>query len=809
MKNGYISSEVVHADGLTWREQEVLILLADRMTNREIADQLHLAESTVKDYVGRILSKLHVKNRRQAVERAKDLGLLDLEVTTRVSLPINLPAESTPFVGRKDELDQIRQHLVKTRLLTLTGPGGIGKSRLALRTALELIEDFEDGIFYVSLAPISSEEHIIQTIAESLKFPLATHEEPLHQLLRYLRHKQLLLVMDNFEHLLQGAEIVSEILQAAPGVKILTTSREKLNLLSETTFIIRGMVLPGEVWSEDLERYDAITLFVQSANKVCPGFAPVQTGLDQIASICQIVQGMPLAIELAAAWLQILNLEEILAELGKGLDILTTDVRDAPERHRSIRSVFDHSWSLLEHTEQETFMLLSVFRSGFTREAARQVSGASLQQLMGLVNKSFLSHDPDSGRLEVHELLRQYAQEKLQENPQTCLSAQEAHAAFFAEFMLERWQRLKGDRQQIALIEIETDIENVRTAWRYYLDQNNSPQTLKFIKGLWMVCWIRGWNLVGMQLFAEAARAQIEIESEQDAVLQAYAMAFQGYFMAWLDLSEQGYQLTKASVEILEGINYPEALVFAIDSLLINCYFQNRLTEQIEVTQKMLNLAEEIGDKWLIAFTFFAGGMAAMLAEDYPEARRVAESQLNLCEEIGDVIGSTLPLIVLGHAALAQGEYERARGYYQRCKKISQVTGFLYAFQTSSKYLGKVDISLGKITEAEKNLQQCLLMTVEIGFIRDKINLVYEYARLRVIQGDPVGAVELLGFVVQDPISKQSRLFEGRIRDSAEELLAKLEAEMNKGAYLAALERGQEMELEVVVADLVGRNHPR
>ena len=809
MKNGYISSEVVPADELTWREQEVLILLADRHTNREIAGQLHLAESTVKDYVGRILGKLHVKNRRQAVERAKNLGLLDREVRTRVSTPTNLPAESTPFVGRKGELDQIKQHLESTRLLTLTGPGGIGKSRLALRSALELSEDFEDGIFYVSLAPISSAEHIIQTIAESLKFPLATQEEPLHQLLRYLRHKHLLLVMDNFEHLLEGVEIVSEILRAASGVKILSTSREKLNLLSETAFVIRGMDLPRQVYSGDIKNYDAISLFVQSANKVCPGFSPVQAELTQIASICQIVQGMPLAIVLAAAWLQILSLEEILAELKIGLDILVTDVRDAPERHRSIRSVFDHSWSLLEHTEQEIFMQLSVFRGGFTRPAAQQVSGASLQQLMELVNKSFLSHDPDSGRLEVHELLRQYAQEQLQENSQTCLSAQEAHAAFFAEFMQARWQQLKGEHQLIALSEIEADIENVRTAWRFYLNQNNSPQTLKFIKGLWMVCWIRGWNLAGMQLFAEAAQDQDNMESGQDAALRATAMAFQGYFMAWLDLSEQGYELAKAGMNILEGFNDPEALILAIYSFVVNCFFQNRVAEQIEVTKKMFSLVTEIDDDWLTAFILFAVGMAALINEDYSEARRVADSQLKLCEEMGDVVGSTLPLIVLGHAALAQGEFEQARGFYQRCKKMSQETGFLYSFQTSSKYLGKVDISLGNINEAEQNLQQCLLMTVEIGFIRDKINLLYEYARLRVLQGDRVGAVELLGFVVQHPISDQSRLLEGRIRDSAVDLLAELEVDMNQSVYLTALEKGQEMDLEVVIADLVGRDHPK
>jgi tetratricopeptide (TPR) repeat protein len=281
-------------------------------------------------------------------------------------------------------------------------------------------------------------------------------------------------------------------------------------------------------------------------------------------------------------------------------------------------------------------------------------------------------------------------------------------------------------------------------------------------------------------------------------------MAFQGYFMAWLDLSEQGYELTSKAVNILEQLNDPEALAFAIDSLLINCYFQNRTTEQIEVTPEMLNLVAEIGDKWLLAFTFFAGGMAAMIAEDYAKARNVAETQLNLCEEIGDVIGSTLPLIVLGHSALALGENEQARSYYLRCKKISRSTGFLYSFQTSSKYLAKVDLSLGRITEAEKNLEQCLSKTVEIGFIRDIINLFYEFARLRVAQGDRERAIELLAFVHQHPVSSQSRLLEGRIRDSAEVLLAELEIEMDIGIYQAALGRGEEMELESIVADLVG-----
>ena len=803
MNNGYYSGEEVYADDLTWREQDVLILLAERQTNREIAESLHLAESTVKDYVGKILSKLYVKNRREAVERAKALGLLDGNRITGGRPVTNLPAEPTQFVGRRDELAEIKRHLAETRLLTLMGPGGIGKTRLASKAAEEAAGDFEDGCTFVSLAPIRSVEHIIQTIAEAVKFPIATHEDPQYQLLRYLRKRRLLLVMDNFEHLLDGAGIVSEILQAAPAVKVLVTSRERLNLQSETIHNVGGMTFPDQVGSKDTLDYDAITLFMQSARKVRPGFDPSHDELEQIANICQIVQGMPLAIELAAAWLHILNVDEIAEELEKGLDILATEVRDAPERHRSIHAVFYHSWSLLHQPEQEIFMHLSIFRGGFTREAAQQVSGASLQLLAGLVNKSFLSHDPKADRLEIHELLRQCAQERLEEAPETSVAAQEAHAAYYAEFMHQRWGHLKGDRQILALAEIETDIENVRAAWRYYVDQGNAPQMWKFINGLWLVYWIRWWNHAGMELFAEAASALEGEKDEESATLQALAMTNQGYFMAWLGLSDQGYELATESVGILGQLNNPEALVYAYLSLGANAYFLNRYTEHIKAANKMLKIATELDDKWLIAFSLFPVSLGALLKEDYAEARRLAESSLNLNEEIGDVIGSTLPLIVLGLAALANGEHEAARGYYLRCLKISEEICFPYGIQTSSKYLGKVAISEGKIAEAEFYLVQCLTISKEVGFVRDIINLLYEFARLRVAQNNPEGAAELLGLVLQHPASHSSRMLEGPIRDSAKVLLAELEDELPQETYAAALERGQELELDEVIADLL------
>ncbi len=719
-----------------------------------------------------------------------------------IAPPVNLPAQTTPFIGRLAELAKIEHLLTTTRLLTLTGPGGIGKSRLALQAAAGKAHVFDHGCFFISLAPIRSVHHLIQRIAEAVDFPLATHEDPQHQLLRYFQKRQVLLVMDNFEHLLDGVGIVSEILRTAQGVTVLATSRERLNLHSETIFKVGGMTMPDPESAQGSLEYDAISLFVQSARKVSPGFDPSPAEFEQIANICQTVHGMPLGIELAAAWLHILNVNEIASELEKGFDILATDLHDAPQRHRSIRAVFDHSWSLLPRKEQEIFIRLSIFRGGFTRDAAQQVAGASLEHLVSLLNKSFLSHNPDSARLEVHELLRQYAQERLEETPEICISGQKAHAAYYAEFMQQRWGYLKGKGQTLALAEIEADIENVRGAWRFHLNQKNVPQLWKSIKGLWYFHWVRWWNHAGMELFAEAGKVLHDIKEEDAVALRALAMAFQAYFMAWLDLSPQGYELVKDSVAVLETLNRPEALALAYDTLSVNSYFLNRYPENIEASGKMLKIATELNDKWLLAFTLFAVSMATLLKEDYIEASRVAETNLLLSEEIGDVIGTTMPLIVLGHAAFALKDLEKAEGFYQRCLRISEQTGFLYSLQTASKYLAKVTLSLGKIVEAEKYLYQSLTITKEIGFVRDIINLFYEFARLRVAQGLTGEAVELLVFVIQHPASLQTRMLEGRIRDSAKHLLCSIEAEFDTATISEAKTRGEELTLDEIIERL-------
>jgi predicted ATPase/DNA-binding CsgD family transcriptional regulator len=788
-----------HPDDLTWREQDILALLADRFTNREIADKLHLAESTVKDYVSSILSKLYVKNRREAVSCADELGLLDREQAPSGEPLCFLPPEKTPFVGRKVELDLILQQLEGTRLLSLTGPGGIGKTRLALRAAEMSGDHYPDGCYFIPLTALRSPEGLVQTLAEGIKYPIATQESPLSQLLRYLRSRRMLLVLDNFEHLLEGAEVISQILQQASDVKILITSRERLNLLGETVFSISGMGLSGGDVSSGESSSDAVALFLQSAHRVQPSFDPSPEELNIIARICRFVEGMPLAIELAAAWLHVLTVEEILTELKVNLDLLSTEVRDTPERHRSIRAIFDHSWSILDPEEQRIFARLSIFRGGFTREAAREVVGASLGQLSGLANKSLLSHDPSTGRMEYHELLRQYAEEKLEQDPEEYREAQERHGAYFGDFMESGWERLRGRRQKETLPLIEADLENVREAWEYELRQQNVPRLWQFVYALWFVYWVRFWNQPGLVLFKEASQALEGVAGSDAEALHSLTLALQSFFMSWLGLSNEGYVIASRCVRELEQFNCLTGLIFALDSMCINAYFQYDFKEQIRITEKMLQITEHVGDPWLIAFALYAAGLAAISNDNYSMAKEFAEKQLALGEEIGSAVDLTTPLIVLGHAALGLGDLEKAREYYRRCLEISEKSQFYYAIQTSSKYLAKVSLTLGKLEEAWRYLRQSLKISSETGFVRDMVNLVYECARFYAARGEIEQAVDLLALVIQHPASDRFRMLDGRIRDSAEGLMDRLEGDLTPDAFRSAQAQGRARDLDETV----------
>lgn len=806
MQDHDLSPDKVLVEDLTWREQEVLMLLAKRLTNREIGNRLHLTENTIKSHVGNILGKLSVKNRRQAVERAKELGLLDPDRKATSKFTHALPAEPTPFIGRAEELAEIRCLLDETRLLTLTGTGGIGKTRLALQAASDLRDEFENGVFFVSLAPISSGKHIVQTIAEAIGFPLSSEEAPIDQLLAHLRRRRLLLVMDNFEHLLDGVDIVAEILQKAPKVKILATSLEKLKLHGETVLQISGLNFPNQETPADPQAHDAIDLLLHSIRRVHSKFDPEADDLRNLAHICRLVEGMPLAIELAAAWIDVLSPGELASEIQRGLDILTSEMRDLPERHRSMRAVFNHSWTLMDQTEREAFMRLSVFRSGFTREAGQSVTGASLQLLAGLVNKSFLRHDPTSGRFEIHELLRQYGQEQLEETPEDCFSALEAHAAYFAGFMEQRWGHLRDYRQKAALTEIDADLENIRSAWRYRVSQVDAAQMQMFINSFWLVYWFRGWNHVGEELFREAVNALSMGHTDEDTeAVRALALAHQGYFKTWMGFADQGYSLAKESVDILERLDHPFELALALGSLNLAADFLTHYDEGEIAARKMLGIATELDDKWLLAFSLYKVSVANPPKRDHAEMRRVAQASLNLYEELGERMISILALVTLGHAAFALGEHALAREIYLRCLSTSEAVGYRWGTANACKYLGQMALALNETALAESYLLRSLKIADEIGLGRDKVNLLFDLAKVRIAENHLELAVELLAVVLQQPTSRLHRLGGGRVRDRVLELLDTLKTGLSTRSYTAAWVRGNAQKIDQVVLDLLAK----
>lgn len=330
------------------------------------------------------------------------------------AIPHNLPPQATAFVGRARELAEIDDRLrgdPACRLLNIAGPGGIGKTRLALEAAQQHLSEFADGVFFVPLAPISAAHLIAPAIAQALNLPVPWQADPRTQLLSYLSDKHLLLVVDNFEHVLDGVDLIADILTAAPQVKVLATSRERLHLQWEWIVEISGLDYPASATDPNALDTSAVRLFVQTARRMDAHFA-LEADRAEVIGICRLMEGSPLGIELAAAWVRVLTCQEIVQQIARNLDLLATSAHDRPERHRSLRAAFEYSWDLLSADEQKAFKKLAVFQGGFRREAAEKVAGAPLSLLFTLVDKSLLRRG-HAGRFEMHSLLRQYITEKL------------------------------------------------------------------------------------------------------------------------------------------------------------------------------------------------------------------------------------------------------------------------------------------------------------------------------------------------------------------------------------------------------------
>jgi predicted ATPase/DNA-binding CsgD family transcriptional regulator len=651
-------------EDLTEREMDVLRLMGQGLSNREIAEQLVIALSTVKWYVGHVYGKLGVKNRRQAVARAQALGLIEGQPGPGIRPRHNLPAQMTPFIGR----DQERVDLValladpEVRLITILAPGGMGKTRLGLAVAEAHLDRFADGVYMVPLAPLRAPEQIVTAIADATSFAFLEDERsPKQQVLDFLRHKHMLLVLDNFEHLLDGAGLVSEILQAASAVQVVVTSRERLNLSGETAYTISGMIFPDWETPEDALEYDAVRLFMQRAEQVCPGFEIPPDDLRYLACICRLVEGMPLGIVLAAAWTEVLSLKEIADEIQHSFDFLAAEMRDVPRRQWSIRAVFQPTWERLSARERDVFMRCAVFRGGCTREAAQTVTGADLRTLQVLINKALLDRDP-AGRYTMHELLRQYAQQQL-ELAGEADTTRDAHSRYFAKFMHTHKADLFTGDQVVALDIINADYENVRRAWYRAVETEDLTALSTMVWAIWRFSMLQGRGDEIVELW------RIALPVGPGTLTQAQIMGCYGKAIGSKggDVEdERAIDYLQQAAAIARTHDDPFTLAMALGWLSLNLPPRSNPADAYQLLDEALALARDLDDRWLeCVLTFYQEFPAIHQENDPAKASEYARRGLAIAQEIGSCFEEGLLLRDVGFYHVMLGEYPAALDVFQ------------------------------------------------------------------------------------------------------------------------------------------------
>jgi predicted ATPase/Tfp pilus assembly protein PilF len=649
-----------------------------------------------------------------------------------------VPPSLTPLVGRVEERRELERLLADpgTRLVTIVGPGGMGKTRLALEVGRSAGHLFAHGACFLPLAGMDAGSPLTPTLAEHLGLTLSGREDADAQVSAYLREKSLLLVVDNFEHVTEQAETLSRILTEAPGVKVLATSRERLNLRGETTLPLEGLDCSPAGDEEAAGACDAVDLFLQTARRVDPRGTLTPEDRRIVARICQYVQGLPLAIELAAAWVGVLSCGEIWREIERSHDFLVGSARDLPERHRSLRAVFETSWQLLSEPEREATRRLSVFRGGFAREAAAEVAGASLPVLTGLVEKSILQRQPD-GRFEALEILRQYAAERLAADPAELRETAGRHGAYYAGFLHSRRDRLERTADPRAADEVGTEIENVREAWRWMVRECRAEVMAPALDGLFSFYDARGWAREGEVSFGEAA-ARLGIATPGAgavADLRHRLLLRQGVFCMQLAEYGKARQLLDAALRHFEGTGEWAERARALDQLGLVATYEGGYDQADQRFRESLAIYREHGSDDGTARSCIYLGMLAFTRGDYPEARRLFGESLEGFRRVGDRRRVATALKNLGGVAFEEGAYQEANALLLESLAIDRELDSPLAIANSLQNLGCVAFRAGDRARAESYLQEGAAISREMGFRRHQLFCLNELGNLLQAEG--------------------------------------------------------------------------
>lgn len=631
----------------------------------------------------------------------------------------NLPVPATLFVGREDELATLNRLLVDPvcRMITLVGLAGIGKTRLAVQAAQAQLDRFAQGVFFVPLASLSSHKMIVSAVANAVGLQFQGAADPYEQLLRYLQPKNMLLVLDNFEHLMEGEKLLSAILQRAPAIQLLVTSRERLNLQGEWVVEVKGLDYPpgSETGGfEQAEVYEAVQLFMQSALRVHPGFSLDEENRKWVIRICQLMEGLPLGIELASAWVRALSCQTIVKEIETSLDFLKAFGRDVPERHRSLRSALDHSWNLLSAREKLVLQRLSVFRGGLSWAAAQVVAEARLDEITTLLDKSLLKRVGEE-RYDLHDLVRQYAAVHLASDEQEQTRTQERHSSYYVS-LLDEWRKgIRGPRQIEIFAEMDAEMDNVRLAWQWILAHQQLKGIRIALDSLRHYYEIRARFQEGVELFREAAAALEKAGNtdgnhgaERDVVL-GQLLVREGYFQVRQDHYEEATEVLQRSLALLRSGSDQLALA---DTLSVLAYKDSRVgqfTEAMQFAGESLTLNRALGNQVGIAFCLRTLAQSCLALGAFEEAYQYSNESLSICREfLGDPHGTAICLATLSSAARYLGKFDEARSWAEEGVSISKAVNDRWCLAQTQCQLGLAYKELREYSLAEELIHQSI-----------------------------------------------------------------------------------------------------
>jgi len=788
------------------------------LVSSEVADLVRRelpTDVTVRDLGQHRMKGLrHLEHLFQLV--APDLPAAFPPLKTLDAHATNLPAQPTSLIGREQELAAVCSLLRRpaVRLLSLTGPGGIGKTRLGLQVASELLDEFRDGVYFIALALLSDSTLVPATIAQTLGLR-ESGSLPLHTLLRdYLRDKQMLLLLDNVEQIPEAGVSVADLLAVAPGLKVLMTSRVALHLYGEHEYVVPALALPDLKHLPPLERltqYEAVRLFVERSQASKADFAVTPANAPAIAEICARLDGLPLAIELAAARSKYFAPQALLARLEHRLQLLTGGAVNLPERHQTLRNTIAWSEHLLEPGEQMLFRRLGVFVGGCTLEAAEAICNASgdlpmdvLDGLPSLVDKSL--HQQVEGvdgapRFTMLATIREYALERLEASSEAG-AVRRWHAAYYLALAEQAEPELDGAQQHTWLDQLRQDYDNFRAALGWIIEQDAAELGVRLVDALDNFWFLAGYISEGRR-WATALVAQAR--ATWPAELRAQALRAVGW-MAWQQGDYAAARgLLEESAALYRQLGDRRSLAGVLNPLGRALLFQGEHARARVLLEECTALSREVGDHSELAMSLLGGASLAMDQADYAAARTLLEQSLSIYRTLGEPWGIGLTVNYLGDVARCEGDYEQAAAHYQQSLSLFQAQGIQVEIAAVLHNLGYVALGQGDPQHARAYFEESLALHREQGNRPGILEGLAGFGALVAAQGQPRRAAVLFGAIAALRARLGAPMWPAE-RVEYERHLAGVRAALDDEAWQAALADGGEMTFEEAIAYVLGED---